>query len=130
MEPVRFLSHSSIARRTGKILAKLGASVVKAEAATGVRGDTNIIGYPLHLLTSTKVNERTVTAMLKAWWDNHAELQTIHPLFKQFTKDVQAITNFTIPYHPGAVKFYKEVGRLGRQAGRADQGDLRMRRVA
>jgi len=112
MEPVRFLSIPN-SEANGKILAKLGASVVKAEAATGVRGDTNIIGYPLHLLTSTKVNERTVAVVLKAWWDNHAELQTIHPLFKQFTKDVQAISNFTIPYHPGAVKFYKEVGVWG-----------------
>jgi ribonuclease HI len=108
-EPVRFLSIPN-SEANGKILAKLGASVVKAEAATGIRGDTNIIGYPLHLLTSTKVNERTVAAVLKAWWDNHAELQTIHPLFKQFTKEVQAITNFTIPYHSGAVKFYRDAG--------------------
>jgi TRAP-type uncharacterized transport system substrate-binding protein len=23
---------------------------------------------------------------------------------------MQALTNFTVPYHPGAIKFYKEVG--------------------
>jgi len=109
MEPVRFLNIPNT-EANNKILGKLGSSVVKADAATGIRGETHIVGYPLHLLTSTKVNERTVQAVLKAWWDNQAELLTIHPLFKQFTKDVQAITNFTIPYHPGAVKFYKEVG--------------------
>lgn len=108
-EAVRFLNIPNT-DANNKILGKLGASVVKADPATGIRGDTHIVGYPLHLLTTTKVNERTVSAMLKAWWDNYAELQTIHPLFKQFTKDVQAITNFTIPYHSGSVKFYKEVG--------------------
>jgi TRAP-type uncharacterized transport system substrate-binding protein len=51
-----------------------------------------------------------VSTVLKAWWDNLPELQTIHPQFKKWTKDVQAITNFTIPYHSGAVKFYKEAG--------------------
>lgn len=108
-EPIRFLSMPNT-EANNKILGRLGASVVKAEAATGIRGETYIVGYPLHLVTSTKVNERTVAAVLKAWWDNHAELQTIHPLFKQFTREVQAITNFTIPYHSGSVRFYKEVG--------------------
>ena len=112
MEPVRFLNIPNT-EASNKILGKLGSSVVKADAATGIRGETFIIGYPLHILTSTKVNERTVHAVLKAWWENHAELQTIHPLFKQFTKDVQAITNFTIPYHSGSVKFYKEIGVWG-----------------
>ena len=109
MEPVRFLNIPNT-EANNKILSKLGSSVVKADPATGIRGETYIVGYPLHLLTSTKVNERTVQAVLKAWWDNYAELQTIHPLFKQFTKDVQAISNFTIPYHPGSVKFYKDAG--------------------
>ena len=111
-EPIRFLSIPNT-EANNKILGRLGASVVKAEPMTGIRGETFIVGYPLHILTSTKVNERTAMAVLKAWWDNHAELQTIHPLFKQFTKDVQAITNFTIPYHSGAVKFYKEAGVWG-----------------
>ena len=25
-------------------------------------------------------------------------------------RNVQAITNFTVPYHSGAVRFYKEIG--------------------
>jgi TRAP-type uncharacterized transport system substrate-binding protein len=60
------------------------------------------------LASSTKVSDKTVATLLKAWWDNLGELQTIHPQFKKWTKDVQAITNFTVPYHDGAVKFYKE----------------------
>ena len=72
-----------------------------------------MIGYPLHLASSTKVSDKTVATLLKAWWDNLAELQTVHPQFKKWTKDVQAITNFTVPYHAGAVKFYKEAGVWG-----------------
>jgi uncharacterized protein len=109
MEPIRFLSLAP-GDGSNKILAKYGGSIVKQDPITGIRGDTDVIGYPLHLASSTKVSDRTVATLLKAWWDNHAELQTIHPQFKKWTKDVQAITNFTVPYHTGAVKFYREAG--------------------
>jgi TRAP transporter TAXI family solute receptor len=109
MEPIRFLSLAP-GDASNKILARYGGSIVKQEPVAGIRGDTDVIGYPLHLASSTKVSDRTVATLLKAWWDNHTELQSIHPQFKKWTKDVQAITNFTVPYHSGAVKFYREVG--------------------
>jgi TRAP transporter TAXI family solute receptor len=109
MEPIRFLNLPNN-ENSNKILSKYGASVVKADPTTGVRGDTHVIGYPLQLVSSTQVSDKTIATLLKAWWDNLAELQTIHPLFKRWTKETQAITNFTVPYHSGAIQFYKEVG--------------------
>jgi TRAP transporter TAXI family solute receptor len=109
MEPVRFLSLPNT-DAANKVLAPYGASVVKAAPATGVRGETHVIGYPLHLVTSSKVSEKAIYTIVKAWWDNLAELQTLHPIFKRWAKEHQALTNFTVPYHPGAVKFYKEAG--------------------
>lgn len=108
-EPIRFLSLPNT-DAANAILARYGALVVKSTPATGIKGDTYVVGYPLHLVTSTKVSERTVYSLVKVWWENLAELQTKHPLFKRWTKETQAITNFTVPYHPGAIKFYKEVG--------------------
>lgn len=107
MDAVRFLSMPNT-DAANKILARYGAAVVKAETAAGVKGDTYVIGYPLHLASMTNVNDKTVYTMLKAWWDNIAELQTIHPLFKKWNKEHQALTNFTVPYHSGAVQFYKD----------------------
>jgi len=109
MEPIRFLTLANNAA-SNKILVKYGGSIVKQETTAGVRAETTVIGYPLHLASSTKVSDKTVATLLKAWWDNLAELQTVHPQFRKWTKDVQAITNFTVPYHAGAVKFYKEAG--------------------
>jgi TRAP-type uncharacterized transport system substrate-binding protein len=109
MEPVRFVNIANT-EAANKILSRGGGSVVKATPAAGVRGETHVLGYALHIVGSTKLNERTVSTITKAWWDNLAELQTVHPLFKQWTKEHQAVTNFTVPYHPGAIKFYKEVG--------------------
>ncbi|HXG52083.1 MAG TPA: TAXI family TRAP transporter solute-binding subunit [candidate division Zixibacteria bacterium] len=109
MEPIRFLSipNDDAAR---KIMDRYGASIVKSAPATGIRGETYVIGYPLQLAGSSKVSEKTVYTLVKAWWENLPELQSIHPLFKRWTKETQAITNFTVPYHPGAISFYKEVG--------------------
>jgi TRAP-type uncharacterized transport system substrate-binding protein len=75
-----------------------------------VKGETYVIGYPLHIVTSSKVSEKAIYTILKVWWDQLAELQTLHPIFKQWQKEHQALTNFTVPYHPGAIKLYKEVG--------------------
>jgi len=109
MEPIRFinLSNSETAQR---VLARYGAVIVKSGPSTGVKGDTHVVGYPMQLVSSTKVSEKTVYTMVKAWWDNLEELQTMHPLFKRWTKEHQALTSFTVPYHAGGIKFYKEVG--------------------
>jgi uncharacterized protein len=108
-EPIRFLSVPDT-EATNKILAKVGASVAKAPATAGVKEGTAMIGYPLTLAGSTLVSERTVYTLVKSWWENLGEIQPKHPLLKRWTKETQAITNFTISYHPGAIKFYKEVG--------------------
>jgi TRAP transporter TAXI family solute receptor len=109
MEPIRFLSMPNT-EAANKILARYGASVVKSDPAAGIKGDTFVIGYPLQLVSSAKVSDKAVATLLKAWWDNLTEIQSIHPLLKRWTKDTQAIANFTVPYHSGAVRFYKEVG--------------------
>ena len=109
MEPIRIVSMPNT-DAANKILARYGASVVKSDPATGIKGETYVIGYPLQLVSSSKVSDKTIATLLKAWWDNMAELQTIHPLLKRWTKETQALTNFTVPYHSGAVRFYKEVG--------------------
>jgi TRAP transporter TAXI family solute receptor len=109
MEPIRFLSVPNT-DGANKILGRYGASVVKSAPATGIKGDTYVIGYPLQLVSSAKVSDKAIATLLKAWWDNLAEIQSIHPLLKRWTKETQALTNFTVPYHSGAVRFYKEVG--------------------
>jgi TRAP transporter TAXI family solute receptor len=107
IEPIRFINLPNTAA-ANKILEPYGASVVKSDPTTGVKGETHVIGYPLQLATSSRVGEKAVYTIVKAWWDNLVELQTLHPLFKRWQKEHQALTNFTVPYHPGAIRFYKE----------------------
>jgi hypothetical protein len=68
MEPIRFLSLPA-GDASNKILAKYGGSIVKQDPITGIRGDTDVIGYPLHLASSTKVSDRTVATDKPARWE-------------------------------------------------------------
>ena len=52
MEPIRFLSCAEYQRRPTEFSANYGASVVKSDPATGIKGETYVIGYPLQLVSS------------------------------------------------------------------------------
>ena len=67
-----------------------------------------------------------ISVMLKAWWDNLPELETIHPLFKKWKKE-----------HSGAYELHRAVsfrsgkilqrgGRLVGQTGGARKRDLQL----
>jgi len=54
------------------------------------------------------VPDAVVEAALKAIWENTDKLAPIHPLFKEWTRERAVDPEVTIPFHPGAVRFYKE----------------------
>jgi len=84
--------------------------VMKAGAATAVVEDTCFIAYDIYLATSKSVPDHVVEATLKAIWDNVEQLHPLHPLLRAWTRERFAAAEVTIPYHPGAVRFYREKG--------------------
>jgi TRAP transporter TAXI family solute receptor len=84
--------------------------VVKAGSATAVVEDTCFIAYDTYLSAGKGVPEHVVEAALKALWDNVAQLGPIHPMLKEWTRERAVDPDVTIPYHPGAIRFYKERG--------------------
>jgi len=84
--------------------------VVKAGTATAVVEDTCFLAYDTYLVTSKSVSDAAVEAVLKAIWDGAAELQPIHPLLKEWTRDRFVDPEATIPYHPAAIRFFKDKG--------------------
>lgn len=55
------------------------------------------------------VSDAAVYELTKAIWENNAELLEKPGLF-EWTQDKFLTTEPQIPYHPGAIKFYKEIG--------------------
>ena len=84
--------------------------LLKAGASTGVVEDTCFITYDIYLITHKAAPDHVVTAVLKALWDNIDQLKPLHPNFADWTRDRAASADITIPYHPAAVKFYREKG--------------------
>jgi uncharacterized protein len=76
----------------------------------GVKSETPVGHVPIVVQTSTYLPEEAAYALVKAWWDRYKELEPIHPQFRGWIPDIYVTKLATIPYHPGAIKFYKEKG--------------------
>lgn len=82
--------------------------VVKPGAITGVVEDTCVVAYDTYFFAGKTVPDHVVEAALKAVWEGGGELVPIHPMFKEWTQDRAVDADAAIPYHPGAIRFYKE----------------------
>jgi len=87
-----------------------GTRVVKAASAPAMVGDTCVVIYDIYFSTHKALPDPVVSALLKALWDNEAKLKPIHPTFREWTQARAASAEITIPYHPAAIKFYREKG--------------------
>ncbi len=82
--------------------------VVKAGAATAVVEDTCIIAYDLYLTVARTAPDAVVEATVRAIWEGVEKLPALHPVFREWTRERAVDPDVTIPYHPGAIRFYKE----------------------
>jgi TRAP transporter TAXI family solute receptor len=97
---------------------------VKAGTATGVLEDTCVIAYDVYVVTGKAVPDALVEAMLKAVWDSTDKLAPLHPIFKEWTRDRLATHEMTMPYHPAAVRFFREHKVWTPEMERVQQGLL------
>jgi TRAP transporter TAXI family solute receptor len=70
--------------------------------------DTCMIAYDIYWATNSQLPAAVVAAALKAVWDNAEKLPPIHPQLVEWARERAVGHDMTIPYHPGAVEFYKE----------------------
>jgi TRAP transporter TAXI family solute receptor len=110
---VRHLSIDCSAKGEGRLRKAVPGyypRIVKAGAATAVVEDTCFIAYDIYLAAGKNVPDTVVEAALKAIWENVDKLPPLHPIFREWTHERAVTADVTIPYHPGAIRFYKERG--------------------
>jgi TRAP transporter TAXI family solute receptor len=78
---------------------------------TGLLEPGYIVSYGVNLFASTKTPEDTVYRMVKAMHENAGEFGKVFPPLNLFKKDAMAQEVEGVEYHPGAIKFYKEIGQ-------------------
>jgi TRAP transporter TAXI family solute receptor len=108
---VKFVS--VIATREGK--KKMAAvypgsypSTIKAGSATGILKDTTVLTNDIYLVAAKALSDETAYAIVKALWDYNSELGQAYPALKAWRRQRMVAKNAFVPYHPGAVKFFKE----------------------
>jgi uncharacterized protein len=82
--------------------------MVKAGGGAAVVDDTCFVAFDICLTSSMAASDTVVAAVLKAVWDNVEKLPPSHPAFKEWTRERAVDPDVTIPYHSGAISFYKE----------------------
>lgn len=63
----------------------------------------------MHLITAADQDEELIYQITKTIWENRAEIAAKHPAGKAINEKNAARTTGT-EYHPGAIRFYKEIG--------------------
>ncbi|HYC65849.1 MAG TPA: TAXI family TRAP transporter solute-binding subunit [Reyranellaceae bacterium] len=71
---------------------------------------TTTYGVLATMVTSAKVPEDTVYALVKAVFENFDEFKKLHPAFANLDPKKMIKDGLSAPLHPGAVKYYKEKG--------------------
>jgi uncharacterized protein len=88
------------------------ADVIPANVYKGVP-ETKTLSVGAQLVTSDKMDEKLVYELTKALWNDNSRrmFDAGHAKGKAMTRQ-NAVQGAGIPFHPGAERFYKEVGLL------------------
>jgi len=83
---------------------------LKRGQATAIVEDTCVNAYDIYLTSHKGAADRVISTVLKGIWDNIEKLPPLHPNFKDWTRQRAVDPDVTMPYHPGAIQFFKERG--------------------
>jgi uncharacterized protein len=75
----------------------------------GVADDIAVLGIPNVLVASSEMSEDLAYAITKAMFENITDLQAVHPAANETTVDF-TMSATPIPLHPGAIRYYEEIG--------------------
>ncbi len=96
-----------------KIFQKYGQIYVKATIPKTtypkMTADIGVVGIPNVLVCNTNADPDLIYKSLKAMFDHKNDLVAVHSQAKELTLE-NAVIKTVVPYHPGAIKFFKEKG--------------------
>jgi TRAP transporter TAXI family solute receptor len=75
----------------------------------GVDEDITVLGIPNVLAVSSEMPDDVAYAITKAMFENIAELRAVHPAANETTIEF-TMSATPVPLHPGALRYYEEVG--------------------
>ncbi|WP_174731995.1 TAXI family TRAP transporter solute-binding subunit [Mesobacillus harenae] len=101
------------AEHVKKLSEDFGGRFVDAKIPAGIYdGQTEEIltaGSPAGYVVHKEMSEEIAYNLTKIFIENAPDVEKVHPAASQWTKE-NALLGTDFPYHPGAVKYYKEIG--------------------
>ncbi len=86
-------------------------SVIPANTYEGQTEDVQTAAIPNFLVTQSEVSNDLAYAMTKAMYENLSKLAAAHNAAKAI-KPENAVKGMPVPIHPGAERYYREVGMM------------------
>lgn len=87
--------------------------LVKAKVPRGLYGvvdqDLSSPGFLQQLIVDAGLSDELVYRITKLWWEKIKDIHEIAPGLDQANVKM-AMEHATIPFHPGALRYYKEIG--------------------
>jgi TRAP transporter TAXI family solute receptor len=90
-----------------------GAYTIEVKPAPNIEGvskPTHLIAFDMVMVVRAELPDAVVYKVAKALHDNKADLQATFPPFGLFNPQNMAKPVQGVPMHPGALKYYKEIG--------------------
>lgn len=86
------------------------STVNPAPHIAGIDKPTKVQTIDVVIAVGAHVSDQVVRDFIKAVHDNKKELVEGHPNFNLFNPDNAGKVQPSLPHHPGAIKYYKEIG--------------------
>jgi TRAP transporter TAXI family solute receptor len=120
---IRYLSLDPTPKAAARAMKKVAPFTIgKREKGfvPGIVDDTYVEEVTFYIATYPGAPDQAIYLSVKAIYEHHKEFGPVHRLLKEWTpeKYVQTV-GLAAPYHPGAIKFYKEVGLWNKDAQKA-----------
>jgi TRAP transporter TAXI family solute receptor len=108
---IKLIDHADFAAKMNEKYGKLySAGVIKAGSYPGQDKDNANADVWNILVSNANMPDDMAYNVVKLIMDKRAELIAVHREAENFTLDKQKTDNTPIPFHPGALKYYKEQG--------------------
>ena len=108
MIPMNDLVSKAILKEHGEY----SSAIIPGGMYSGNEEDIETFGPKATLVTSTDVPEEVVYQLTKSVFENFNSFKRLHPAFKRLNPEEMANTALVAPLHPGAAKYYREMGYI------------------
>ena len=85
--------------------------IIPAGTYKGQTGDVKTVAMKATLVAGAEVSEKVIYDLTKALFENQPELASAHAKGAELSLE-SAVDGVSVPFHPGAEKYFKEVGAI------------------